>query len=924
MKAARLTVGLAIAIGTAVAVPAQSAPEPLAALGCRVPGQVTTDAAGWRHARIPDFGDGPRALTDVAVNTSLRGPFDAQRHPLAADAQVDVSATNGKTIVETRDSGCHWAGVWAPREVAGDVDIAGVRVGQWASATDSNRYTYAFGHESVGGVASRPFVAVGKATCSDYTACAATAGMGDDVTFLDGAGVPVDLAVSTDNAACAWLLTRPLVGSGAPTLLRTADGGTSWLPVATAVPIDRLVAHPTAGPPTTGSNVNATCDEVWGLSARGVYRSVDGGAHLQLVYTSPADISSAAVRQFYAIVAKGVLAVDAGHVEVDVFSRDRQWIALGGDGRPLGPARPTPGVGDSGTTMSVLSDQGVVAATDAGVYRMTATGTWSDISPAGRPLTQIAVDNQGIFDEISCTSLAHCGPCPAVPCYWPYTPVGHTDTELVVKATPYPYPLHAVGKVRAVYRAADATVRTLLTPPTTRLDLVVNQQRDVPFRFRLPWHPAAVDVDFDIDTTTSMDSVIQAVADGAGAMTAAFAQAGLDARVGVASIKDFDAVSVVPYKRVLRLAPPSPAFNAALAQLTPALGGGDPDEAQTFGLVQAVTGRGLNPDESAYGATVPPGGDAGFRTNAAHVIVLVTNSGSHEGGVHPDVRETVAQLRAHGVRVVTIFVTGGPQVDPFKAAAQLAKISGGSGALAPAGGFDCDGDGTADIDAGRPLVCAVGAESAMFRTMGRRLAAMVVAARPDTVAGLEVSGDVHLIRRFAGRTRAVFSGVNPGELDATGTFMCAAADAGRSFRVNVDATIFDASIAHSTVSIDCHARRPATSSLPPASEAVAAVPIVGAVGAAAAPVPPPPGNPVANSQPMPQPVSGLAAAAEDETQPVLATVRDDGRGAEAVLMSGLVMTCAALGWHRARRTRTAAQPARRRACSDRRSQPWRP
>jgi hypothetical protein len=39
----------------------------------------------------------------------------------------------------------------------------------------------------------------------------------------------------------------------------------------------------------------------------------------------------------------------------------------------------------------------------------------------------------------------------------------------------------------------------------------------------------------------------------------------------------------------------------------------------------------------------------------------------------------------------------------------LEEIARATGALAPAGGVDCDGDGTIDITPGQPLICSTGA-----------------------------------------------------------------------------------------------------------------------------------------------------------------------------------------------------------------------
>jgi uncharacterized repeat protein (TIGR01451 family) len=137
--------------------------------------------------------------------------------------------------------------------------------------------------------------------------------------------------------------------------------------------------------------------------------------------------------------------------------------------------------------------------------------------------------------------------------------------------------------------------------------------------------------------------------------------------------------------------------------------GVDPLESQLPALYQAATGAGQ--DLAGVGfpeASIPPGQQANFRADAIKLFLLWTEGAFHHPGdagvipyPGPSFTETVDAILALGSAQV-IGITSGDN-----GMADLRQIAAATGALAPARGVDCDGDGVIDIVAGQPLACSI-------------------------------------------------------------------------------------------------------------------------------------------------------------------------------------------------------------------------
>lgn len=134
-------------------------------------------------------------------------------------------------------------------------------------------------------------------------------------------------------------------------------------------------------------------------------------------------------------------------------------------------------------------------------------------------------------------------------------------------------------------------------------------------------------------------------------------------------------------------------------------------------------------------ADIPAGQEVNFRDGALKLYLLWSNSPFHVEGDAGDIPypgptflEAVGALG--GAKVAGISSGGSGLSD-------LSNMAQTTGALAPPGGVDCDGDGIIDIFEGEPLVCIVDDTST---NVGLNIIAIVEATLPgptDAVDDLE-------------------------------------------------------------------------------------------------------------------------------------------------------------------------------------------
>ena len=222
----------------------------------------------------------------------------------------------------------------------------------------------------------------------------------------------------------------------------------------------------------------------------------------------------------------------------------------------------------------------------------------------------------------------------------------------------------------------------------------------------LPAMACPLDVYLLMDLTGSMGGELATLQANAAQITGTLQAANPNTRFGVGWFQDYPVNPYgvntdLPYVRALDLTFDTQAFSAALNSLT--LGNGwDLPESQVPALYNTVTGEG-----DLY---IPAEQQANFRSEAAKVIVLVTDAPFHDndylipGVVPPTYAQTMAALQALP-RAQVLGIFSDPDHPDY--ITDLQNAARDTGSLAPPGGVDCTGDGAADILAGDPLVCTV-------------------------------------------------------------------------------------------------------------------------------------------------------------------------------------------------------------------------
>ena len=144
--------------------------------------------------------------------------------------------------------------------------------------------------------------------------------------------------------------------------------------------------------------------------------------------------------------------------------------------------------------------------------------------------------------------------------------------------------------------------------------------------------------------------------------------------------------------------------------------GDDGPQSQLAALYQTVTGAGEVIAAPHADASIPAGQQVHFRQQATKIILLFTDAGFHNPGdagnpaadipyPGPTFDQTVAAIQAADPPMVIGISSGGGGTP------DLARMAAATGAIAPAGGADCDDDGVVDVPEGAPLVCATTATS---------------------------------------------------------------------------------------------------------------------------------------------------------------------------------------------------------------------
>jgi pectate lyase len=168
----------------------------------------------------------------------------------------------------------------------------------------------------------------------------------------------------------------------------------------------------------------------------------------------------------------------------------------------------------------------------------------------------------------------------------------------------------------------------------------------------------------------------------------------------------------VAYQRLIDLTFDDNAVLSEIEALAPQeCSDADAAGSQLAALYQAATGSGQDLSEEGFPeASIDSGMQANFRDGEVEpvkLLLLLTDTPFHNSGDvgHLEDEDVIYPGPTLDETVEAIMALDPPQVVGTEPVAQIAADTG---ALAPAGGVDCDADGMVDIPEGEPLVCPPG------------------------------------------------------------------------------------------------------------------------------------------------------------------------------------------------------------------------
>ena len=263
----------------------------------------------------------------------------------------------------------------------------------------------------------------------------------------------------------------------------------------------------------------------------------------------------------------------------------------------------------------------------------------------------------------------------------------------------------------------------LISPANLTLDIPSGKQQIVDYTLTLPPAPTPMDVFLLIDNSGSMSPIIRSLKEDLSDVVRSLHASRIDVNVGVGQINvepdrqqlpidnpetERDESKPLPIYQVLRkIGPVNGDLFQALSKMDG--NGGSGKEPQLEALYQAIHGTGMSYNNLGWliGYSIPPNHDAEFR-DALDPIKIIVHATDEEfatdiqGDAHNDFNEVGRILKEAGVKQI-----GLSQANQY-AAKDLGRMARLTGALAPKGGTDCDGDGVIgfeDVKAGQPLVC---------------------------------------------------------------------------------------------------------------------------------------------------------------------------------------------------------------------------
>ncbi|HEU0131793.1 MAG TPA: hypothetical protein VFQ85_12465 [Mycobacteriales bacterium] len=756
---------------------------------CGTGGAVRKGAGNWQVLNAPVFS--PLANIGAA-------PQDVLSYAVSPKNPKLVAVTNGKSIEVSRDGGCTWDEGLRLDAVTTDVSppLSGATTTiRQVAITSAGRFIATAEELDTSPAVGRPHVLLSA------DGRRGSWRLGDN--GLPPIGKPLVLRASTRNPNVVYLSfaqareesttgscpPAPLPcppGTGGGTgrslglLWGSTDGGTNWSNRTSPTDLNGVSAIRYYAI----DDNNASGQVIWAVTNGRLRVSTNGGAS----YTEPGGLTQGG----FDFTAVDVLRLGAGNkIDVLAFGSNGHMMRRQ-DGKWIDSAVSFSGV----RSIAQLADRQIAVATDSERY--------------GFP-TVWRIRPQDFLDYDS-----HDGPASTLlkkTFGWqPITPAYPMDGDPALSSTVEGVSTFFARTKRAVLRFAGASIdrKRLLAPPADlvkppaprgrilpnglTIELPLNGTRTIDYTLTLPPSPTPLEVFLLIDNSGSMAPLIDDLKMNLADVARALNRSGVDVRMGVGKInvqpendqppvdnpltKEIDESKPVPlYELLRRIGPIDGTLFRALDTVDG--NGGSGYEAQLESLYQLATGAGMSRlglPAGLLGYSVPPKQQAGFddSKDVIRVVIHATDEkfSTNIRNGHNVPQDVIAVLKNKGIKQI------GLSQGVTAAHEDLAKVAKGTGALAPAAGVDCNGDGHIDLNPGTPLVC--GQNYGLDKTLVNLLASLsdrqtisLYARRTETLRAVtRTAFDIDAKRATKQTFRVTFScaGVDPGsyinELDA--------------------------------------------------------------------------------------------------------------------------------------------------------------
>jgi hypothetical protein len=817
LRIARLLLAVGVASGVVVCADAGAADDGFTP--CSTTGSTRPAGGAWTALR-PAFPAGPATVLDVAS---------------PAFEPDTIYATNGTAVVRTIDGGCSWVPIFnADAAINGLVPQPAPdsisQVVAPSSATNS-KFVYVVAEHTVGGV-NRPVVYSNSNHGTAAWISSDPNPASPSASSLPAAGKITDLAACNLLPSTVYAVVDSLDAAGADVrnLYQSTDSGVTWQlrnGVGAPFPYEQLLVHPTLN------------NGLFALASGRLNQSNDAGAVFRTVGPAPSDATSADV------------AVGDGYIRLAQGHSTRNWVDVSSDGGLTWRSESTP-IQAKYVAMAPLRN--VVAVGDGKRVALVvgaATGVSTvDVTPTGQPPLHISISapSPGGFSLVGASGGV----------------VLRAGLTLAFKALPPGIIRLLPGGLAGHYFPPS------IVPGAQTVTLPPGASQDLPYTLLLPRRPSIVDIMFLVDTTGSMNGTIAGLRQDLAFIVNDVGTLGLNVKFGLGDFKDLatgfgeggGAKGDYPFA-LRRVIGPADAQLAAQIGKLAASGGGDTPEADLTALYQSTTGAGEAMNNQVI---VDPGQQARYRPGSVRIAIVGTDAPFHQGKGYPSWSSVAHALRTNGVRQVGLSVGTASMQD-------LSDMATDSGAIAPEGGLDCNGDGKTDIQEGQPLVCPVSAG-----TLGA--AGAPVQLGPAVVAMTEAVKDYRLVTvgvhagnsASAGHITLVGNSLHPGinlkadnEIPFTVHYSCPSLPTRHSYQASVGADITSSPVASVPATLICLPGAKLPPALGPLSQTVL---LAAPAAAAAAPPPNPVPNPNPNPNPNPvlNPSFGIADQKQEEPQ----------------------------------------------------------